>query len=435
MGVIILNNFRREQIGSGIYFSTIMDNRFKTGLITVLFQTEIDERKCLAYSAAAELLAHSTKEYPTFLELSRKLDSLYGMEISGGTGGKVGETQLLKISGVCIDDSYSLDGESVYAEMAKLMCSALFEPNAENGAFNETEFKQIKRQLIDNIDAQFNEKRIFAKRRLQELMCEGEKYGISLVGKKELVQELTPENVYDAYEELLKTAKIEIICLTGASDTESVKKIFTEEFGKIERTPLECKTDVIEKAETVREFTECFDVTQSKLLIGFRTACAEPSENVPAEKMMCSVLGGTAHSKLFNNVREKLSLCYYCSSGMDATKGIMTIESGVQKENVEKAKAAILNEIEQMKNGNITDEEIESTKLSIVNSYTTITDTSSGTLGWYLHQILRGGDIRTPEEEAKRINAVNKEMIVEAANRLTLDTIYLLTGEDKEDEE
>ncbi len=431
--MIILNSFKREKIGNGIFFSTILDNRFKTCRITVILRTEIDDKKSSAYSAAAELLTRSTKEYPTFLELSRRLDSLYGTEISSGCS-KIGDTQVLRISGVCIDDRYSLDGEPIYAEMAKLICSAIFEPNAENGAFSEAEFKQAQRQLIDNIDAQFNDKRIYAKRRLQELMCEGEKYGISLVGTKEKAQSLTAKSVYEAYEELLKTAKVEVLCLTGSSDTESVKEIFTREFAKIDRAPLDCSTDVIKKAGKTREFTETYDVTQSKLLMGFRTDCAEPSKDVPAENLMCAVLGGTAHSKLFNNVREKLSVCYYCSSVYDSVKGIMQIESGVQKENIERAKTAILNEVEQMKQGNITDEEIESAKLSITNSYTTVTDTSAGTLGWYLSQIMFGEEILTPEEKAQKINGVTKEMIVKAANKLSLDTIYLLTSEDKEDE-
>ena len=430
MGVIILNSFKREKIGDGVYFSTISDNRFKTSRISVNLRIGIDEQKFIAYSAAVELLVHSTKAYPTFLELSRKLDMLYGMELTGGCATKLGEVQMLRLAGVCIDDSYSLDGESVYAEMAKLLCGAIFEPNAENGAFCESEFKQIQRQLIDNIDAQFNDKRSYAKCRFIEHMCEGEKFGVSLVGKKENVQALTAKSVYEAYEELLKTAQVDILCLTGSSDTESVKRIFTDEFAKIERTPAECRTNVILKAGQLREFTEECDVTQSKLLMGFRTACVEPSEKMYAETMMCSVLGGTAHSKLFNNVREKLSVCYYCASSLESVKGIMTIESGVEKANVEKAKEAILNEIEQMKSGNITDEEIKSTKLSIINSYTSVTDTSAGTLGWYLAQILLGGEILTPEQKAERINAVTKDMIVEAANNLSLDTIYLLTGKE-----
>ena len=140
---------------------------------------------------------------------------------------------------------------------------------------------------------------------------------------------------------------------------------------------------------------------------------------------MCSILGGTAHSKLFNNVREKQSLCYYCASRFFRLKGIMIIESGVETADIEKAKKAILNEVEEMKKGNITDFEIESAKLAVTNSFYGITDTVTGIVNWYSTQIM-DASIDTPQEAADKINAVTKEQIISAANKLQLDTIFTL---------
>ena len=423
--------FTREKIAPGVHFNTIFDDRFKTSRILIAMSSDIEEDKAAAITSLAGLLVHSTGKYPTFLELSRKLDSLYGMNISGSSG-KHGENQMLYLSASGINDRYSLDGESVYEEMAKLLCGVLFDPNVRDGEFAPDDFNQEKRQLLDAIDAQFNDKRAYAKKRFLETMCSEEKYGVNLCGTKESVEALTSKMVYEQYRELVKTAKTEILCLCS-NDTENVKRIFTENFEKVERDVKENETLVVRCAEDVTEKTDVEDVVQSKLMLGFRTDCAEPEEDVDAMKLMCTVLGGTAHSKLFNNVREKQSLCYYCVSGVDSTKGIMTVESGVEKENIEKTKAAILKEVEDMKNGVITEEEIESAKLSLANACITSTDLSSGTQSWYLTQILKG-TCYTPEEQAQRYSAITKDEIVRAAKKLTLDTVYVLTGSGEDGE-
>ena len=393
--------------------------------------TDIDKDKCASYTAVAGLLVHSCREYPSFLQLSRKLDSLYGTTLSGSSG-KRGDLQMVNISAVGISDDYSLDGESVYEEMARLLCGAVFEPNVIDGAFAEEDFRQEQRQLIDAIDAQFNDKRMYAKKQFLGVMCADEKYGVDLCGTKEQVNALTAKDVYNAYLELITTARVEIVCLC-ANNTDNVRGIFAERFASVKREPKFSDSVVVPRAEKVKEKTECIDVVQSKLILGFRTECANPDERVEAVKLMSAVLGGTAHSKLFNNVREKLSLCYYCVSSYDPVKGIMTIESGVQKENIEKTKKAVLAELEEMKKGNITDEELESAKLSMSNSYLTSVDSSAGTQGWYLAQVLRGTE-RTPQQQAEIIGAITKEEVAAAANRLTLDTVYVLTGNDEEGE-
>ena len=430
--MFILERFTRTEIADGVFFNTIFDDRFKTSRILVSMLTDIDKEKCAANSAVAGLLVHSSKAYPSFVELSRKLDSLYGTTLTG-SGGKRGDSQMVNISAVGISDKYSLDGESVYEEMAKLLCGALFEPNVSEGKFAEEDFKQEQRQLIDAIDAQFNDKRAYAKKRFLEIMCVDEKYGVNLCGTKEQAAALTPGGVYEAYRELLRTARIEIICLCE-NDTANVREIFTNGFSAIERAPGYTETVVIPRAESVKQHTDRVDVVQSKLIMGFRTNCAEPDESTDAMKLMSAVLGGTAHSKLFNNVREKLSLCYYCVSGYDANKGILTVESGVESENIEKTKAAVLAEIEDMKNGRITAEELASAKLSMTNSYMTSVDSSAGTQAWYLSQVLRERGIKTPREQADVINNVSMDEIIAAANKLTLDTVYVLTGLETEGE-
>ncbi len=433
--MFILKQFSRIQIADGVHFSTIKDERFKTSRIAFVMQTELDRDTVSANAIIPNLLTSSCREYPTALELNRKLDMLYGMSLSCSSS-KLGETQMLVVSAAGLDDRYTPDGEPIYSRMADLLCKTVFEPNVSGGAFDEENFKQEQRQMLDAIDAQFNDKRAYSMKRMLEVMCENEKFGINRYGTKEQVENLTSESVYKAYVELIRTARIEIICLCS-SPSDDVRKVFEDKFSGIERKPVSPATEVIRSADRVKEKTDTLDVVQSKLILGFRTDCAEncsTQEELTAAKLMCAVLGGTAHSKLFNNVREKLSLCYYCVSRFDRDKGMLLIESGVQGENIEKAKEAILAEIEDMKNGVITDEEIMSAKLSISNAYLTSVDSSAGTQGWYVGQLLRGRS-NTPQEESELIMAVTKDQIIGAAKKLTLDTVYVLTGSEGEEEE
>lgn len=426
--MFILNKLDRVQIADGVYFNTIYDDRFKTSRIAVTMLVGLNRDTVAANAIVPNILTRCCEDYPTFLDLSKKLNMMYGASISG-RGGKLGEVQPITISAVGIDDRYSLDGKSVYKEMAQLLCDVLFKPKLTNGCFDEGDFKQEQRQMLDAIDAEYNDKRVYAFNRMLQVMCGDELYSITKNGTKEQVLALTPQDAFNAYKNLIRTARIEIMCL-GSTPTDEVCKLFKEKFAGIDREVAEYKTNVIMSAEKTKEHTDKLDVVQSKLILGFRTAVAQPQDEVAQTTLMGIVLGGTAHSKLFLNVREKLSLCYYCACRYDGYKGIMYIESGVEKENIEKAKAAILEQVEDMRKGNITDEEISSAKMSVSNSFLSSVDSSSGTQSWYIGQILKGKQ-RTPQEEADIISAVTKEEIVAAANKLTLDTVYVLTGNDE----
>ncbi|MEE1319223.1 MAG: insulinase family protein, partial [Ruminococcus sp.] len=157
----------------------------------------------------------------------------------------------------------------------------------------------------------------------------------------------------------------------------------------------------------------------------FRTDCAVPDKEVNATRLMCAILGGTANSKLFCNVREKQSLCYYCASRYNMQKGILSIDSGVEGENLEKAEKAILKEVADMKRGEITDFEIEATKMAVINSFNSSNDTVSGIESWYSNQLLND-EFKSIEELSAEINAITKEEIIKAAQKLTLDTVYVL---------
>ena len=413
-----MNFINRNEIANGVYFTNIKDSRFKTMKISVNIVVPLSVETASENALVGGLLVRSCKKYPDFTVLSKKLSSLYGADLTSSLS-KHGESQVIKISVSGLDDRYSLDDVSIAKELSELLCSVIFEPNVKNNAFIESELEQERRQLLDVIDSEFNEKRIYAMGQLIKHMCKDEVFGIKRYGTAEKIKGATAESLCKAWQNLLKTAKFEILYI-GDSPADKAKEVFAKAFANIERNVVTSSTDVVKNVLKEKHITEEMELSQSKLVMGFRTQISAGDEEAVAERLMCAVLGGTASSKLFNNVREKQSLCYYCSSSYDSIKGIMYINSGVEGENLEKAEKAILKEIEDMKNG-----EIDATKLAVVNSFKSSSDSVSGIENWYTGRIFNG-DLETVEEVSAEVNAVTKEQIVNAANKLLLDTVYVL---------
>lgn len=414
---------KTQEIYEGVVFNSISVNRFKTMKLAVNIFQPLNEETAAVNALLCYMLVRCCKKYPDFTTLSKKLGSLYGAELNGSVS-KMGDMQCLNIAVSGLDDRYALDGESVSEQLGELLCEVLFNPKVENGCFDEADMLQEKRQLLDMIDSEFNDKRTYASQRLISIMCADELYGVNRCGTKEQINALTTADVYKAWQDMLKNAHFEFTYV-GGSNPEKAINIIDNSFKEIKRTPIELSNDVVYIVPKENEVIEEMDVAQSKLEIGVRTACAEPEKEATATRVMCAILGGTATSKLFTNVREKKSLCYYCLSRFYRLKGIMVIESGVETDNIEAAKSAILNEIEEMKKGNISDFEINSAKLAIVNSFRSIVDTVTGITSWYSTQLM-DASVDTPEQAAAKINAVTKDEIIAAANKLQLDTVYVL---------
>lgn len=416
----------REKISDGVTFNFISDNRFKTSRITAALFLPISAETASANALAASLITRSCKRFPDFTSLSRRLDELYGAALYSNVR-KLGEIQALTFTAAGIDDRYALDDMKISAQLTELLCSALFDPNIENGAFIESELSGERRQIIEEIDSEFNEKRLYAVKRCIEIMCENEPFSVNRVGTKEKLSTLSGECVYKAWMNALKSAKVELYML-GDTDPSSTLNGFKSAFGNKSRA-IGLSTTIIKKADGVRRLTEHQDVTQSKLVMGFRTPYAEPYTDTAAATLMCTVLGGTPSSKLFANVREKMSLCYYCAARYDSNKGIILIDSGVETENIEKTENAVLEQLKAMQAGDITDEEIDAAKLALKNRYITCLDSLASMEGFYLSQTFNRRT-RLPEQKAEEIFSVTKEQIIEAANAVSLDTVYVLTGKE-----
>lgn len=419
-----MNNISKITIAKNVTFTNIRDDRFKTAKLTVNMLLPLKIDTVSSNAILPFVLRRSCEKYKSFTQLNKKLASLYGASLYADAR-KLGEMQVLSLSALFVDDRYVLDSEGFSLEIADLICDMIFNPNVKDGKFNEADFDQEKRQLIETIESDYNDKRLYAKQRCEELMCNNEAYGINPFGNKAQAEALKNNDVYEAWIRVLKNARFEIM-LIGNVKYENICECFKKRFKNINREPeLKCSTLIVRSANGIHEYSEKIDVSQAKLVMGFRTDSAIPDSTVMATRLMSALFGETPQSKLFLNVREKLSLCYYCSSSYYKEKGIMYVQSGVDECNIEKAKDEILKQLENICKGDFDEEELNSIKLSLSNSWISISDYLTGLENWYFMQIFED-KIKSPREKVNEILAVDRQAVIDAAKKVTLDTIYKL---------
>ena len=416
------NNINRTEIAKGVYFTAICDKRFKMNKITVNFMAQLDEKTVALNAIVPSILSKCSKTYPTLTILNNKLSSLYAARLSD-TVGKLGDTQYMGLSVTSIDDAYALDNEKITDEALDILLDCLFNPVLENGIFSEKTTALEKQMLIDDIQADLNDKRSYAVQKGAEIAFKGEPAALSQDGTVELAEKITAKSAYEAYLNMLKNCRVEIICV-GCNDFMGAKDKLSKAFSKIERAKTApCGSTVSKPKNSAETQIDKLSVTQSKMVMIMKSDLKNPS----ALRIMSRVYGGTTTSKLFMNVREKLSLCYYCWSRYNEKKGAMLIDCGIENSNIEKAKAEIIAQFEDMKKGNFSDDDVLYAKLNSQNTLKTIGDSLGAIAGWYLSAIYMN-DIKSPEEVMEEDMAVTREQIIEAANSMKLDTVYILTS-------
>lgn len=424
------NQFLRETLCDGVYFGSVTDPKFKHNRITASLVTALDKAAVTENAIVPFLLRKGCGSCPDFTGLNQRLCELYGASLSCDVS-KFGGYQVLDLSIYGVDDRFTLGEDHITEACARLLTDILLDPKLVDGKFDAADVALEKQQIIDTIESQINDKRAYAVRRCKEIMCEGEALAIDKYGSIEDAQKVTPELATEAYRRLVKTAQVEIT-FVGCGDPASAKKIFADAFKKVERVPESCEIGkTAPKAERVREITDEMDVSQSKLVLGLRTGEIKDRRAFGAMRMMTALFGGTPNSRLFVYVREKLSLCYYCAARYDRLTGLMMVDSGVEKANKAKAYDEILRQLDVMKRGEFTDEEVTATRLLLQTSLNSVGDSLGAIDEWYMAQTLSGMSA-SPEEESRLMDEVTREDIIKAAQQVTLDTVYFLTGKEAE---
>ncbi len=417
-----------KNIAEQVRFVSVETDSFKTGRISVSMALPMDE-KMAANSLLIYLLKRSCKEYPDFSLLNGKLDELYGASLSAGVS-KIGESQVLSLSLTCLDDRFALTEESIAEQCAELLAGMIFNPNCKNGSFGAENLNAEKRLLIQRIEEELNDKRTYAFNKCIEYMCANEAYGKDKYGTVEEIRDVKMADVYSAWKNMLSTAIFQITVVGGAVD--KVADIFAQKFAKIERNPVKPETVFIQKGRHFNRFEETYPVNQGKLVIGFRAGMQNSRDNLHAITVMNDIFGMGTYSKLFMNVREKLSLAYYCWSRLVAGKGIVLVEGGIDTDKEKKVSAEILSQLSDLRNGKTDPEVLDSSKRSLKERYTFTTP--EGICAWYSAQVLQD-EIITPESMIEGVEGVTMEQVCDAAKKLSIDTIFMLKAQEEAENE
>ncbi len=424
-------NYISEPIGNGIKLNTLKTDRFKTNLFTINIITPLSEETASEFSLLTDVLTAGCEKYPSLVELGKRMADLYSASVNAFVQ-KKSEKQIVVFELSLINNEYAYDGVNLFDEGTKLLSEVMFHPYLKDGKFDEEIVEREKKNLIDSMKERINNKASYAKDRCTEIMCEGEAFALDANGTIEKVSQATAESLMKSYYSLLRDYPVEIF-YGGSMSHEEVKSYIEKNIPFPEGSRDVKSETVVKEASQVKNVVETFDINQGKLILGFRTShTPKTEEELLAIQLFCDIYGASPTSKLFMNVREKLSLCYYCRPIYIPLKGIMLVTSGIETSNFQQAKNAIIGELDAMKKGEISDEEMENGKRSLVNSFKMVTDNLGGIVSWGSgRRLYTDGRISTPEEFAAKVGGITKEQLVEVANRLVLDTVYLLKGEDK----
>lgn len=415
-----------EKLCKGVNFCSYQTAKFKSAQLSFSFITPL-AKTAAEDSLIIHLLARTCAQFPTVSQMNRKLASLYGAAISPSVS-KMGESLVLTLNLTAVDDRFALENEEICKECTELLCSCIFRPNVTPDGFDSEDVEREKRLLKELIESEKDEKRIYAFNRMIEEMCKNESYGLSKYGEVSRIDALTPKEIFERWLKLIVNAPIQINYV-GSADPESIKNTVLPYFEQIQRKAVwPIKTDFIVDAYETQTVTEKQKLNQGKLVIGFRSGMSYDRDNYAAVRLMTMIFGGGTFSKLFTNVREKQSLCYYCSARLYAEKGIIAVESGVETENAQKALDAIRNELDEIRKGNFTEETLNNAKLSFADSLKSVYDSCVGINSWLLSYTVNSV-FYTPQELSDMIWQVSREEIIVAASMVSEDTVYILQAE------
>lgn len=416
----------RINLADSVYLNIIETKKFKTNFISAEFFIPLRKETAAHGALLPYVLLRGTEKYPDMAALNKRFDYLYGSHIAPRVY-KLGETHIIGFSSYVLADEYALEPTPVLSELLGVLEEIIFKPATEGGVFRADYTEGEKRNLCDRIRAQINNKNAYAVKRCRDEMCRGEAFSVSEIGEVEDVMAITPESLYRFYQSLVTGSRVELY-FVGSTDTAALTDQLSAMFARCANTTApEPSTQVIRRAQTVREVIEDQPVKQGKLSLGFRTDCTLADRDYHVFAMFRELYGGSPSSKLFMNVREKLSLCYYCNAIPEAHKGIMIVTSGIEVTNKQKAQDEILRQLELTKAGEITESEIVAARNTLVNGYRELYDDAGSLKSWYTSRLLAGRD-DSPEDAAAMLDTVTAADIAEMAKRVTLDTVYFLNG-------
>jgi predicted Zn-dependent peptidase len=421
------------ELYKGIKLHTINTDKFKTNLIGIFLITDLNRESVTKNALIPAVLKRGTIKLPTMKEISIELEKMYGGILDCGID-TIGERHSLQFYIKSISDRFANERESILDKSIDLISDIIFNPKLENNIFVNEYLTQEKETLRQLIESKINDKGLYALIRCIENMCEGEPFSIYKYGYVEDLDKISNSDLYNHYLNILQKSEIHIF-ISGDFDEEKVKDKFKTNFSILkDRKYLDNNNTwkLPGKQDTeVKSVIEKLDVTQGKLVMGLNVNYKPFDGNLEKIMVYNVMLGGSPSSKLFQNIREKQSLAYTTRSMYFKHKGILVITAGIDKENYEKTRDAIITQLDDIKKGNFTEDDIKNAIMTIKNSYKSFNDEQSSLINLYMGQELLGSRDGI-DEIINKAKGVSRAEVIEVANSITLDTVYFMTSRGEE---
>lgn len=417
-------NFVQCNLGAGVRLHLCETDKFKSLTCKMFIQQDLEEKSATSTALIPLLLQRGSRQFPSTLQIARELEYLYAAEL-GADVLKLGERQILEFHFQMVDPALLPDSERHLERGLRTFWGIVTEPAGNNGRFEKAYFTQEKRTLGRELEGLINNKRAYAMARFVALMCRDEPFGIHKYGDLASLEKLENEQVYQHYRNLSRSHPLDIFLVGTNLDVIAnlLAQLITE---RRETVTLSLPKKV--SVERPRLYAEEADLQQAVLVLGYRTNRSFLDEGYYALLVGNGILGGFPHSKLFVNVREKASLAYYVGSSVEGSKGLLTISAQIDWDEREQALTIIKHQVEQLQQGDISSEELEQTKLGLVNAMISMGDHPAGMIDRNLIGIVHG-EMRSIESVTEAIRAVQLRDVVRAMHNLVLDTIYILGPE------
>ena len=411
---------------TGVTFIAVSNDKSKYDCLTLSFllpRTRDNTARC---SLLAAVINRGTNRYPTMRALAAVQEDLYSASVSASSGA-VGECITFTFSLCFINKKYTIGGEDLLDRGMDLLSDMVLNPLLRGNGFDDSYVATEKVNLITDIRSRLDNKDSYAVRRCIELMCEGELFANPVDGLEQDVAGLTGEDIYKHYVNIIENCPA-VAVYTGADDHGKAAETFSKYLPLAARGTDIPRTEIITSVGGLRRYTDVMDINQSKLAIGFRTGVLPSSDEAYAFGVFNELFGASPTSRLFSEVREKQSLCYYCTPIPQTSKGISVVAAGIAAADKERAEQAIIDQLDDIKRGNITDTELSAAVRSLRSIHIGITDSIRALNRWYRTGFVIGRE-DDPCRAADRIARVTAEETVAAARRVLEDTVYFLKGE------
>ena len=418
-----MNDIKKE-IKKGIKLHVLNTDKFKTNLVAVFLTTKLERETVTANALISAVLRRGTNNMKTQEEISKQLEELYGASFDCGID-KTGDNQVLKFYIETVNDAFlPQSNENLLKKSIENLLDIILNPLVENNAFKKEYVEQEKSNMKQRIAGRIDNKRRYALDRCIEEMYKGKPFGLYRFGYVEDIDNINEVSLYERYKQLIEKCKIDIF--VSGNINKEVENIIIENQNvkKLEEREPSYNTESERNMVKQGEKIEKMDVMQGKLVIGLDVNSQNEDEKYNV-MIYNTILGGSANSKIFQNVREKANLAYEASSRYFRYKDNIFVNCGIEISNYEKALNLIKEQLEDMKNGDFSEEEVENAKKAIISSIKTIDDEQDTSISYYFGQEMSGNQ-KSVDEYIKRIGKVNKEDVIQVANKVEINTIYFL---------